>query len=34
VHLAVRLSRTVTIAALVEELKTASSKWLKTQQDC
>jgi REP element-mobilizing transposase RayT len=32
VHLAVRLSRTVTIAALVEELKTASSKWLKTQQ--
>ncbi len=31
VHLAVRLSRTVTIAELVEELKTASSKWLKTQ---
>ncbi len=31
VHLAVRLSRTVTIAALVEELKTSSSKWLKTQ---
>jgi putative transposase len=32
VHLAVRLSRTVTVAGLVEELKTASSKWLKTQQ--
>ncbi len=31
VHLAVRLSRTVTIAVLVEKLKTASSKWLKTQ---
>lgn len=31
VHLAVRLSRTVTVAALVEELKTSSSKWLKTQ---
>ena len=31
VHLAVRLSRTVTIAALVEELETSSSKWLKTQ---
>jgi putative transposase len=32
VHLAVRLSRTTTIAGLVEELKTSSSKWLKTQQ--
>ena len=32
VHLAVRLSRTVTIAGLVEELKTSSSKWLKTQR--
>ena len=31
VHLAIRLSRTLTIAALVEELKTSSSKWLKTQ---
>lgn len=31
VHLAIRLSRTVTLAALVEELKTSSSKWLKTQ---
>jgi REP element-mobilizing transposase RayT len=31
VHLAVRLSRTITIAALVEEVKTSSSKWLKTQ---
>jgi putative transposase len=31
VHLGVRLSRTVAIATLVEELKTSSSKWLKTQ---
>lgn len=31
VHLAVRFSRTITIAALVEELKTSSSKWLKNQ---
>ena len=31
VHLAIRLSRTVTIAALVETLKTASAKWLKSQ---
>jgi len=31
VHLAVQLSRTITIAALVEELKTSSSIWLKTQ---
>ena len=31
VHLAVRLSRTVAIAPLVEELKTSSSKWLKNQ---
>jgi putative transposase len=31
VHLAVRLSRTVTIAQLIEELKTSSSKWLKGQ---
>ena len=31
VHIAVRLSRTVTIAELVEALKTSSSKWLKTQ---
>jgi REP element-mobilizing transposase RayT len=31
VHLAVRLSRTVGIAKLVEELKTSASKWLKTQ---
>lgn len=29
VHLAVRLSRTVTIAQLVEDLKTSSSKWMK-----
>jgi len=32
VHLAVRLSRTATIAGLVEELKTSSSKWLKMQR--
>ena len=31
VHLAIRLSRTITIADLVETLKTSSSKWLKTQ---
>jgi putative transposase len=31
VHLAVGLSRTTTTAKLVEELKTSSSKWLKTQ---
>jgi putative transposase len=31
VHLAIRLSRTVTIASLVENLKTASSKWMKLQ---
>jgi len=31
VHLAIRLSRTLAIADLVEKLKTSSSKWLKTQ---
>ena len=31
VHIALRLSRTVTIAKLVEELKTSSSKWMKAQ---
>jgi len=31
VHLAVRLSRTGAIAGLVENLKTSSSKWIKTQ---
>lgn len=31
VHLAVRLSWTITMAQLIEELKTSSSKWLKTQ---
>jgi putative transposase len=30
VHLAIRLSRTITIAKLIEELKTSSSKSLKT----
>jgi len=29
IHLAIRLSRTTTIAHLVEQLKTCSSKWLK-----
>jgi REP element-mobilizing transposase RayT len=33
VHLAIRLSRTITIADLVERLKTASSKWAKTLSD-
>jgi len=31
VHLAVRLSRTLSVADLVENLKTSSSKWIKTQ---
>jgi len=31
VHLAVRLPRTVSVAELVEQLKSSSSKWLKTQ---
>jgi len=31
VHLCVLLARTMTISGLVEELKTASSKWLKAQ---
>jgi len=31
VHLAVRLSRTINMAQLIEKLKTSSSKWLKTQ---
>jgi REP element-mobilizing transposase RayT len=31
VHLAIRLSRTMSIADLIENLKTTSSKWLKTQ---
>jgi len=31
VHLAIRLSRTMNLAELVETLKTSSSKWLKTQ---
>jgi putative transposase len=31
VHLAIRLSRTLTIAGLIENLKTSSSKWLKTK---
>jgi len=31
VHLAVRLPRTLTVADLVQELKTASSKWIKSR---
>lgn len=31
VHLAIRLSRTISIAELVEKLKTSSSRWAKTQ---
>ncbi|MEO8738002.1 MAG: IS200/IS605 family transposase [Edaphobacter sp.] len=31
VHLAVRLSRTANIAELVKQVKSSSSKWLKTQ---
>ena len=31
VHLAIRLSRTITIAKLVETLKTSSSQWLKEE---
>jgi putative transposase len=34
VHFAIRLSRTITISDLVEKLKTSSSKWIKTQDDC
>jgi REP element-mobilizing transposase RayT len=33
VHLAVRLARTLSIAGLIEELKTSSSKWLKSQHE-
>ena len=33
VHFAIRLSRTITIADLVEKLKAPSSKWLKSQAD-
>jgi len=31
VHFAIRLSRTITVAQLVESLKTPSSKWMKGQ---
>ena len=31
VHLAVQLSRTLSVADLVKEIKAASSKWIKTQ---
>jgi REP element-mobilizing transposase RayT len=33
VHIACSLSRTITIAKLVEEIKTGSSKWIKTKGD-
>jgi putative transposase len=31
IHLAIRISRIITIAEIVEKLKSSSSKWLKTQ---
>jgi len=31
VHLAIRLSRTICVAEMVEELKSSSSRWLKTE---
>ena len=31
VHLAIRISRTITVADLVEQVKTASSKWVKAE---
>jgi len=31
VHLAIRISRTIAVAQVIENLKTSSSKWLKTQ---
>jgi putative transposase len=31
IHLAIRMSRTITAAKLVEEIKVASSKWMKDQ---
>ena len=31
VHLAIRLSRTITIADLVQKVKTSSSRWIKEQ---
>jgi len=33
VHLAIRLHRVVSVAALVEDVKTASSKWLKPRHE-
>lgn len=32
VHIALSLSRTLTVAKLIEEIKTGSSKWLKKQE--
>ena len=34
VHLLVGLSRTITIAKLVEKIKTESSKWAKVKENC
>jgi len=31
IHIACSLSRTITIAKLIEEIKTSSSKWIKTK---
>jgi putative transposase len=33
IHLACSLARTVTLAALLEEIKTSTSKWIKTKDD-
>jgi putative transposase len=33
VHLAIRLSRTISIAKLVEKVKTSSSRWVKEQEE-
>ncbi len=34
IHIACRLPRTVTVAKLVEEVKKASSKWMKIGEEC
>ena len=33
VHLAIRIGRTITIAKLVEKIKTSSSKWIKLEDE-
>jgi REP element-mobilizing transposase RayT len=34
VHLLVGLSRTITIAKLIEQIKTETSKWVKSKENC